>query len=220
MMTVPNKFKSAAEVVWSSGFPRPSSPTRLTQMPPTTPFLTKKTVSLRNFQRRSTSNNHLQVFATAVLAYPAARILEGYEWTDWQLKQCLAVNIILQILASISGNLLGPGFGPVSIGKVYCHGWEMIPCPFVPVNPGISPLTLYFQFCRFACDNNKQHPINDDPPPIARRKWQTTNTTNHNDEHPHQSSLCLKISRSEFLCSPAACQFSYILDCARYWSFQ
>jgi Protein kinase domain len=57
----------------------------------------------------------LEVFATACLAYPAARILQGFEWTDRQLKACLAANIFFQVLASISGNLFATWFGPVSI---------------------------------------------------------------------------------------------------------
>jgi hypothetical protein len=57
----------------------------------------------------------LQVFATAMLAYPAARMLEGAEWTDKQLKGCLAANIILQILASLAGNLCATWYGPVAI---------------------------------------------------------------------------------------------------------
>lgn len=56
-----------------------------------------------------------QVFATAVLAYPAARILEGHHWSDWALKGCLALNIVLQIVASLSGNLFATWFGPVSV---------------------------------------------------------------------------------------------------------
>ena len=55
-----------------------------------------------------------------MLAYPAARIIEGYEWKDWQLKTCLAINIMLQIIASLSGNLFATWFGPVSIvGPVF-----------------------------------------------------------------------------------------------------
>lgn len=50
-----------------------------------------------------------------MLAYPAARILEGHTWDDWQLKACLAVNVILQIVASLFGNLFATWFGPVSI---------------------------------------------------------------------------------------------------------
>jgi hypothetical protein len=61
----------------------------------------------------------LEVLATAVLAYPAARIQQGYEWTDKQLKGCLAINIILQVLASLSGNLFATWFGPISIGTLY-----------------------------------------------------------------------------------------------------
>jgi hypothetical protein len=57
----------------------------------------------------------LEIFGTACLAYPAARILQCFEWTDWQLKGCLAGNIIFQILASLSGNLFATWFGPVSI---------------------------------------------------------------------------------------------------------
>ncbi|KAG7363322.1 protein kinase domain containing protein [Nitzschia inconspicua] len=56
-----------------------------------------------------------EVFATACLAYPAARIIQGFEWTDRQLKCCLAANISLQIIASLSGNLFATWFGPVSI---------------------------------------------------------------------------------------------------------
>lgn len=59
----------------------------------------------------------LEVFATAVLAYPASRSVEGYEWTDRQLKACLAMNIILQMLASLAGNLFATWFGPVAIGR-------------------------------------------------------------------------------------------------------
>jgi hypothetical protein len=58
---------------------------------------------------------YIKVFATAALAYPAARISEGYEWTDKQLKYCLATNIVLQIVASLSGNLFATWFGPVAI---------------------------------------------------------------------------------------------------------
>jgi hypothetical protein len=50
--------------------------------------------------------------------------LEGYEWTDKQLKGCLAANIILQIMASLSGNLFATWFGPVAIGTFY------LKCPF------------------------------------------------------------------------------------------
>lgn len=57
----------------------------------------------------------LEVFATACLAYPAARMLQGYQYTDRQLKACLAANILFQILASLSGNLFATWFGPVSI---------------------------------------------------------------------------------------------------------
>jgi hypothetical protein len=57
----------------------------------------------------------LEVFATVCLAYPAARIAQGYEWSDAKLKACLAANIFFQILASLSGNLFAPWYGPVSI---------------------------------------------------------------------------------------------------------
>jgi len=57
----------------------------------------------------------LEVFATAVLAWPAARIAQGIEWTDAELKGCLAINIIFQVLASLAGNLFATWFGPVAI---------------------------------------------------------------------------------------------------------
>jgi hypothetical protein len=42
-------------------------------------------------------------------------MLEGYEWTDKQLKGCLVVNVILQIVASLCGNMISTWYGPVSI---------------------------------------------------------------------------------------------------------
>mmetsp|Transcript_39179 Transcript_39179/g.94734 ORF Transcript_39179/g.94734 Transcript_39179/m.94734 type:complete len:610 (-) Transcript_39179:494-2323(-) len=57
----------------------------------------------------------LEVFATAVLAWPAARMLEGYKYSDGQLRCALATNIVLQIVASLCGNMLSTWYGPVSI---------------------------------------------------------------------------------------------------------
>ena len=57
----------------------------------------------------------LEVFATAVLAWPAARILEGYNYSDGHLRFALATNIVLQIVASLCGNMLSTWYGPVSI---------------------------------------------------------------------------------------------------------
>lgn len=57
----------------------------------------------------------LEVFATAVLAYPAAKIAEGYAWSDLALQVCLGINIVLQIMASLSGNLFATWYGPVAV---------------------------------------------------------------------------------------------------------
>jgi len=56
-----------------------------------------------------------QVAATAVLAYPAARQSQGKFWTENQLKMCLALNILLQVVASLAGHLFATWFGPVSV---------------------------------------------------------------------------------------------------------
>lgn len=53
------------------------------------------------------------------MAYPASKSAEGYQWSDKQLKACLAANILLQILASLSGNLFATWFGPVAIGESF-----------------------------------------------------------------------------------------------------
>jgi hypothetical protein len=57
----------------------------------------------------------LEVFGTAVLAYPAVSA-DGVKWTDSQLSIALALNLFFQLLASLSGNLLSTWFGPVSVG--------------------------------------------------------------------------------------------------------
>ena len=57
----------------------------------------------------------LEVFATAILAYPDAQAKEGNQWTNRTLRVCLVTNILFQILASLVGNLFAPWFGPVSI---------------------------------------------------------------------------------------------------------
>ena len=57
----------------------------------------------------------LEVFATAILAYPDAQAKEGNHWTARTLRCCLLANVVLQVLASIIGNLFAPWFGPVSI---------------------------------------------------------------------------------------------------------
>ena len=42
-------------------------------------------------------------------------MLQGHKYTDTQLRIALAVNVLLQIVASISGNLVATWFGPVAI---------------------------------------------------------------------------------------------------------
>jgi hypothetical protein len=63
----------------------------------------------------------LEVFGTAVLAYPAEKAAqEGVKWTDGQLYIALALNLIFQLLASLSGNLFSTWFGPISVGECGC----------------------------------------------------------------------------------------------------
>jgi len=57
----------------------------------------------------------LEVFSTAVLAYPAAKAAEGIFWSQKSLRKALVVNLFFQICASISGNLIATWFGPISI---------------------------------------------------------------------------------------------------------
>lgn len=68
----------------------------------------------------------LEVIATAVLAYPAAKAKEGHYFSDRHLKLCLAGNIVLQILGSLAGNLFATWFGPVSIVGPLFYGAEMV----------------------------------------------------------------------------------------------
>lgn len=57
----------------------------------------------------------LEVFATALLAYPEAQEKEGRKWSLSWMRCALAGNVTLQILASVAGNLFAPWYGPVSI---------------------------------------------------------------------------------------------------------
>jgi len=57
----------------------------------------------------------LEVFATAVLAYPDARDKQGITVSPTTQRLALLGNILLQILASLSGNLFATWFGPVSL---------------------------------------------------------------------------------------------------------
>lgn len=58
----------------------------------------------------------LEVLATAALAYPDAKKHQLEKWkSPWVMKGCTFVNILLQVLASVVGNLFAPWYGPVSI---------------------------------------------------------------------------------------------------------
>lgn len=61
-----------------------------------------------------------EVFATALLAYPDAQRQQGRNWSVIKLRAALAGNVLLQITASVFGNLLAPWFGPVSlVGPIF-----------------------------------------------------------------------------------------------------
>lgn len=61
-----------------------------------------------------------EVFATALLAYPDAQRQQGRNWSVTKLRAALAGNVLLQITASVFGNLLAPWFGPVSlVGPIF-----------------------------------------------------------------------------------------------------
>ena len=57
----------------------------------------------------------LEVFATAILAYPDAREKQGIKVSPMTQRLALVGNVIFQILASLSGNLFATWFGPVSL---------------------------------------------------------------------------------------------------------
>jgi hypothetical protein len=57
----------------------------------------------------------IEVFATALLAVADAQTKEGIVWTKCWLRLALVGNVVLQVSASMVGNLLAPWFGPVSL---------------------------------------------------------------------------------------------------------
>ncbi|KAL7451202.1 hypothetical protein ACHAWC_003029 [Mediolabrus comicus] len=57
----------------------------------------------------------LEVGSIAVLAVPDEREKEGIDIPRWLSFVTLAANVIMQLLGSISSNLIAPWFGPVSI---------------------------------------------------------------------------------------------------------
>eukprot|EP00978_Attheya_sp_CCMP212_P047139 scaffold421239_cov42-Attheya_sp.AAC.2 len=57
----------------------------------------------------------MEVFATAILAVADTQTKAGIKWSDCGLRMALAGNVILQVSASMVGNLLAPWFGPVSL---------------------------------------------------------------------------------------------------------
>lgn len=62
----------------------------------------------------------LEVFATAILAYPDAREKQGIKVSNIVQRLALTGNVTFQILASLSGNLFATWFGPVSlVGPIF-----------------------------------------------------------------------------------------------------
>jgi hypothetical protein len=57
----------------------------------------------------------MEVFATVILAVADTQTKAGIKWSDFELRMALAGNVILQVSASMVGNLLAPWFGPVSL---------------------------------------------------------------------------------------------------------
>lgn len=57
----------------------------------------------------------MEVFATALLAVADAQTKAGIKWSSCGLRMALVGNVVLQVSASMVGNLLAPWFGPVSL---------------------------------------------------------------------------------------------------------
>lgn len=68
----------------------------------------------------------LEVFATALLAYADAKDKVGQTFSPCRQRLALAGNLVLQILASIVGNLLAPWFGPVSLVGPFFLGAQLL----------------------------------------------------------------------------------------------
>eukprot|EP00550_Attheya_septentrionalis_P013591 CAMPEP_0198305860 /NCGR_PEP_ID=MMETSP1449-20131203/58123_1 /TAXON_ID=420275 /ORGANISM="Attheya septentrionalis, Strain CCMP2084" /LENGTH=481 /DNA_ID=CAMNT_0044008403 /DNA_START=457 /DNA_END=1902 /DNA_ORIENTATION=- len=57
----------------------------------------------------------MEVFATALLAVADAQTKAGIKWSRCGMRLALIGNVVLQLSASMVGNLLAPWFGPVSL---------------------------------------------------------------------------------------------------------
>ena len=68
----------------------------------------------------------LEVFATALLAYADAKDKVGQTFSPCRQRLALVGNLVLQILASIVGNLLAPWFGPVSLVGPFFLGAQLL----------------------------------------------------------------------------------------------
>jgi len=68
----------------------------------------------------------LEVFATALLAYADAKDKVGLTFSPCRQRLALVGNLVLQILASIVGNLLAPWFGPVSLVGPFFLGAQLL----------------------------------------------------------------------------------------------
>jgi len=68
----------------------------------------------------------LEVFATALLAYADAKDKVGQTFSPCRQRLALIGNLVLQILASIVGNLLAPWFGPVSLVGPFFLGAQLL----------------------------------------------------------------------------------------------
>jgi len=68
----------------------------------------------------------LEVFATALLAYADAKDKVGQKFSPCRQRLALVGNLVLQISASIVGNLFAPWFGPVSLVGPFFLGAQLL----------------------------------------------------------------------------------------------